>query len=167
MKDSFSAPERIAMALGTVSLVLIVGALIFEYGWGFKPCELCMWERWPHYAAILVGLVGGALVGRAVLPAKLAGPLAALTLGLVAASGAISVYHAGVEWHFWAGPAACTGNAFHYSGGPLNFNDHGPLCDVAAWRLFGISLAGYNALISLAAAGVAGWALSRSHQRGH
>ena len=164
MKAALRQPERIAMMLGGVSLALITGALIFEYGWGFKPCDLCMWERWPHYLAILVGLGAGTAVWRGHLSSRLGPFLALLALGLVAASGLISVYHAGVEWHWWAGPAGCTGNAFHYSGGALDLNSGGPLCDVAAWRLFGISLAGYNALISLAAAGLGGWALGTNRR---
>ena len=164
MRAPLLPPERLAMMLGGVSLALISGALIFEYGWGFKPCDLCMWERWPHYLAILVGLGGGAALWRGYLPARLGRGVAALALLLVAASGAISVYHAGVEWHLWAGPAGCTGNAFHYTGGSLDFNSSGPLCDVAAWRLFGISLAGYNALISLAAAGFGLWVLGANRE---
>jgi disulfide bond formation protein DsbB len=69
----------------------------------------------------------------------------------VAVSGAIAVYHAGVEWHWWPGPSQCTGSAFKLSG-TLDLNAPIVMCDRAAWRLFGLSLAGYNAIISLGAA---------------
>lgn len=148
-------PERLAMALGVVSLALIGGALGFEYVWdNLPPCEMCMWQRWPHYAAIVVGLGGGAAVwlGQASRRAGLA--VAEIAMVLVAISGVIGVYHAGVEWHVWAGPSACTGDAYKFTG-TLDLNARVVMCDVAAWRLFGISMAGYNALISLGAAGLA------------
>lgn len=142
------------MVLGGVALALILGALGFEYIGGYPPCEMCMWQRWPHYAAIVAGLGGGGAVWLG-LAGGGAGRLAAnVTMILVAASGLIGVYHAGVEWHVWPGPSACTGEAFKVSGA-LDLNARIVLCDVAAWRLFGISMAGYNALFSLGAAGLA------------
>jgi disulfide bond formation protein DsbB len=83
-----------------------------------------------------------------------------LTIVCVALSGIIGVYHAGVEWHWWSGPAACSGSAFQVSGA-LDLNAHVVSCDHAAWRLFGISMAGYNAAISLGAALLAAAALIR------
>lgn len=147
-------PEQLAMALGGVALALILGALGFEYIGGYPPCEMCMWQRWPHYAAIVTGLGGGGAVWLG-LASGGAGRLAAnVTMILVAASGLIGVYHAGVEWHVWPGPSACTGEAFKVTGA-LDLNARVVLCDMAAWRLFGISMAGYNALFSLGAAGLA------------
>lgn len=147
-------PERLAMALGAVALALILGALGFEYLGGYPPCEMCMWQRWPHYAAIVAGLGGGGAVWLG-LAGGGAGRLAVnMAMILVAASGLIGVYHAGVEWHFWPGPSACTGDAFKVAGA-LDLNARVVLCDVAAWRLFGISMAGYNALFSLGTAGLA------------
>jgi disulfide bond formation protein DsbB len=148
-------PERIAMALGGVALALILGALGFEYIGGYPPCEMCMWQRWPHYAAIVVGLGGGLAVWRGNRSRREAIWAAELTMVLVAISGVIGVYHAGVEWHVWAGPQACTGGPFQLSGA-LDLNARVVMCDVAAWRLFGISMAGYNALISLGSVGLAG-----------
>ena len=78
--------------------------------------------------------------------------LAILVIVLVAASGAIGAYQAGVEWHWWPGPGRCTGTRFVFHG-LQDIDAPGAVrCDVAAWRLFGISLAGYNALISLGSA---------------
>jgi disulfide bond formation protein DsbB len=154
---------QIALAMGAVALVLILGALGFQYIGGYPPCEMCMWQRYPHIAAAIVGLGGGLIVQSGVIDRKLGRPLAVLTILLVALSGAIGVFHAGVEWHWWKGPSACTGNAFS---GQLDLNARGVMCDVAAWRLFGISMAGYNALISLGAAFVATIALARAEKRG-
>ena len=151
---------RIALALGLVSAALILGALGFQYIGGYPPCEMCMWQRYPHFAAIAIGLCGGLLLETNVLPASLAKPVAWLALLCVAASGAIGVYHAGVEWHWWQGPSACTGNVFQV-GATLDLNAHVVSCDHAAWRLFGISMAGYNAIVSLGAAILAAFALTR------
>ena len=152
-EDLYQTPRaaNVAIGLGSVSLALILGALGFQYVGGLVPCEMCQWQRWPHFAAIALGLVGGLLVRRRTLSAAMAMPLALCTAVLVAGAGALGVFHAGVEWHWWPGPQACTGNAFHYAGGKLDLSGPVVLCDVAAWRLFGISMAGYNAIISLAA----------------
>lgn len=139
---------HVSLFAGSVALALIVGALFFQYVLNYPPCEICHWQRWPHIAAAFIGLGGGLALRNA--NSSLALPLAVLTLALVATSGAIGVYHAGVEWHWWPGPSACTtGYVFT---GTLDLNAPVPHCDIAAWRLFGISMAGYNAIISLAAA---------------
>jgi disulfide bond formation protein DsbB len=138
--------RTIALGLGLLALALISGALGFQYLAHFPPCEMCHWQRWPLIGAAIVGIPGTfALKGDARL-------LAGATIVLVAISGAIGFYQAGVEWHFFPGPAACTG-AFHPFTGMGDLNAPGEVrCDAAAWRLFGISLAGYNAILSLGAA---------------
>jgi disulfide bond formation protein DsbB len=155
-------PVHIALAVGAVALALMLGALGFQYIGGYPPCEMCMWQRYPHIAAAIIGLGGGLVVQSGVIDRRLGRPLAIFAIALVALSGAIGVYHAGVEWHWWKGPSACTGSAFS---GPLDLNAKVVLCDVAAWRLFGISMAGYNALISLGAALIATIALARTERR--
>lgn len=154
-------PTRIAFALGTLALLLILGALGFQYIGHYPPCEMCMWQRYPHIAAAVVGIIGGGLVATGMLDRRLGTPLAMLTILLVAASGAIAVYHAGVEWHWWKGPSTCTGGPFS---GPLNLNERVVMCDIAAWRLFGLSLAGYNAIASLGAALLGALALMRAEK---
>jgi len=152
---------RIAWFEGAVALSLIAGALFFQYALNYPPCEMCHWQRWPHIAAAVIGLGGAILLSTGVLPARAALAIAALaTLG-VAISGGLGVFHAGVEWHFWPGPTACT-TGFHFTGGALDLNAPVPQCDHAAWRLFGISMAGYNAAISLCAATIGALQLVRS-----
>lgn len=143
--------ETVAIALGLLAAALLLGALGFQYLDRLPPCEMCLWQRWPHLAAAIVGIVGGGAVSAGLLNRSSGRPIAVLTALLVAASGVIAVYHAGVEWHWWPGPSQCTGSAFKYTG-TLDLNAPVVMCDRAAWRLFGLSLAGYNAIISLGAA---------------
>jgi disulfide bond formation protein DsbB len=156
-------PVTVAAGLGALSAALLLGALGFQYLGRLPPCELCLWQRWPHLAAAIVGILGGGALATGLLGRDLARPLAALTALLVAASGAIAVYHAGVEWHWWLGPSQCTGSAFKLNG-TLDLNAPVVMCDRAAWRLFGLSLAGYNAIISLGGAGIGLMLLARTRR---
>lgn len=142
------------MALGALSTLLLLAVLGFQYLGHLAPCELCVWQRWPHLGAAILGLLGGWAISRRARRHPLAASLAFVTALLVAISGVIAVYHAGVEWHWWPGPSRCTGPAFHATGA-LDLNAPVVMCDRAAWRLFGLSLAGYNAIISLGAATIA------------
>ena len=157
------SPATIALCLGLAALALIAGALGFQYLVHLPPCEMCMWQRYPHIAAGVVGVGGFLLLRAKVFPDSAAPGIAILTALLIALSGVIGVYHAGVEWHFWAGPSSCTGSAFRATGA-LDLSAPVVMCDHAAWRLFGLSLAGYNAILSLAlaAAGLTLSARSRS-----
>lgn len=141
---------RVAALAGAYSLAMILGALGFQYLGGVLPCEMCHWQRWPLDAAIILGLGGAGLFMTGVLDRKTVGLLAWLSLALIAVSGAIGGYQALVEWKLLPGPASCTGDRF-VLGGPLNLNGPVVRCDVAGWRLFGISLAGYNFLCSFGA----------------
>lgn len=140
-------PERIAIVVGLIAASLIIGALGFQYLGNLPPCEICHWQRWPLIAAAILGIGGGSIASRLPQNPSRGAVLALLTVLLVAVSGVIGVYHAGVEWHFWSGPTACTGRAIVT--GTLDLNHPAPRCDAAAWRLFGISLAGYNAVACL------------------
>ncbi|MES2443654.1 MAG: disulfide bond formation protein B [Pseudomonadota bacterium] len=134
-----------------VPLALIGGALGFQFIGHLTPCEMCMWQRWPHYAAIGVAVLAFIVPDRRATLALLG--IAAL---LIAASGAIGIFHAGVEYHWWPGITPCTAPVGKGLSG-LDLIDairKGPLvrCDLAQWSLFGISLAGFNAIFSLAGA---------------
>lgn len=125
---------------------LMAGALGSQYLGGLAPCEMCLWQRWPHYAAI--GLAALAFV----LPQRALVWLAALAILI---SGGIGIFHAGVEYHWWEGLTQCS--QVPGSGGSGNILADimkTPLvrCDQAQWSLFGISLAGYNAMISIGGA---------------
>jgi disulfide bond formation protein DsbB len=152
----------VCLGLGLLALALILGALGFQYIGGYPPCEMCHWQRWPLIAAIFTGLSGAALSRAGKPGAALA--LAVLTILLFAAAGGLGLFHAGVEWHWWKGPQACTGSRFEYRG-TLDLNARVVMCDVAAWRLFGLSLAGYNAIISLGAAAIGAVTLFGKRER--
>jgi disulfide bond formation protein DsbB len=149
MLSNFS-PRRAALVVFSVALGTILGAWIFEV-LGYAPCELCLWQRWPYYAGIpLALLVALAAPGRPDLARAGLGLLAVLWLG----SMVFGIYHAGVEWKWWLGPSTC-GSQAGFSGGLPNLGAPVILCDTAAIRILGLSLAGWNALISLGLAMVA------------
>ena len=142
------------------STATILGAWAFELIGGLAPCPMCLEQRWAYYAAIpilVLVLLFARSADRAVL-ARIGLGLAALAL---AAGGAYAAYHAGVEWKLWQGPSSCSGGANLTPGGLPDLTKRVVLCDEAAWRLFGISLAGYNVLISAALALIAVWGIRR------
>ena len=134
------------------SAVVLGTALLSEYWGGLAPCELCVMQRWPWAAAIVISLV-------VVLVGERAGlAWVALLLGLVFAIGVVfAFYHVGVEQHWFAGPTACTAS----EGGAMTLEQMKQqilgtapvLCDRPAWTLFGVSLAGWNLLASLVMTG--------------
>jgi disulfide bond formation protein DsbB len=154
-RDEPVAAAAIIVALGAMATIL--GAWFFEYGLGYAPCPLCLQQRIPYYVAIPLAVIvaAGALAG---WPRRwLALGLAAIALTMLAGAG-LGVYHAGAEWKWWPGPTTCGGALGELGSGNLLERAQATRvvrCDEAAWRFFGLSLAGYNVLISLALAGVA------------
>lgn len=130
-------------------LTLIAGALASQYLGGLYPCEMCHWQRWPHYAAI--GLAALSFV----VP-RTSGKRGLVILAGVAilVSGAIGVFHAGVEYHWWQGITACANTLGATGGDLLAAIVRQPVvrCDVPQWTFLGISLAGFNAILSIAGA---------------
>jgi disulfide bond formation protein DsbB len=149
---------RAALLAGFYSLSMLLGAWAFQYIGGLAPCEMCIWQRWPHAAAIWLGIGGGWLGASRILPREALRGVAWAAVLAVALTGAIGFFHAGVEWKFWPGPPACTG--FGYVPG-VSESFQIVRCDEAQWRLFGISLAGYNAIFSLIVAATIGTFLAR------
>jgi disulfide bond formation protein DsbB len=139
------APARTLALL--VPLLLMAGALGSQHLGGLVPCEMCMWQRYPHYAAIAAALAA-ILLRRTALSL----PLTMLAGLLILVSGAIGVWQAGAEYHWWHGPQHCTGTVHAAGADLLKQILSAPLvlCDVPQWTLFGVSLAGWNALFSLA-----------------
>lgn len=150
---------KLALAAAAVtSGALLGGALAFQYIGGLPPCEMCHWQRWPHMAALVFAGVGGlALMRQQPGLARAAAVLAGLALLVTAAIG---LFHVGVEQDWWEGPTACS-----VIGGGQTAEDifaavmAAPVirCDETPWSLFGISMAGYNALISFLMGGLVLW----------
>ena len=133
---------------------LLAGALGSQYLGGLSPCEMCYWQRYPHWAAIgfagLSWMVGGGNARRAMVR---------LAAAAIAVSGAIGLFHAGVELGWWEGLTRCTAD------GALSLEDilSAPVvrCDQVQFQFLGLSMAGWNAFISLTAAGGIAWATLR------
>lgn len=147
-----------AFAIAVTSAATILGAYFFQYVMGLPPCPLCLQQRIPYYIAIPFGLVLAIAALRGARPSLIRGGLATLAVVLMVGV-ALGAYHAGVEWKMWAGPTDCTGpiSDFGSTGSLLQQMQTTSVvrCDEAAWRFLGLSLAGYNALISATLAAVA------------
>jgi len=149
-----------AIAIFVLSLATLAGAWFFEYVLKLAPCPLCLMQRIPYHIIVPLSLL-------LVIAALVRAPRSLLLVGFVAIAIAaccnivLGAYHAGVEWHWWPGPADCSGPLTDLrTGGPLLDQLHAVhvvRCDEAAWRFLGLSLAGYNVLISLALVLIAGF----------
>ena len=136
------------------SAALLLAAFAFQHLGGLAPCALCLWQRWPHAAAVVLGAAALGVPGA--LP-PLFGAAAAL------ATGGIGVYHTGVERGWWEGPAACAGGG-DLSG--LSVEEltaqimSAPLvrCDEVAWQVLGLSMASWNAIAAFGLAAL--WLLA-------
>ncbi len=151
-----------ALAVFTLASATLAGAWYFQLVVGLPPCPLCLEERIPYHVVIpLALLVAIAALSRAPPKLLMVGFIAIIVA--VLCNVALGAYHAGVEWHWWAGPTDCTGPLTDLRAGGSLLSQlqsiHVVRCDEAAWRFLGISLAGYNALISLVLAAIAGFGL--------
>jgi disulfide bond formation protein DsbB len=161
------AAAAIAVAIGGAATIL--GAWFFQYILGYMPCPLCLEQRYAYYFGIplAVLVVLGESVGASRKVLLLA--LFAITAGMIWNTG-LSAFHAGVEWKWWPGPRDCSGplDSLGSSGGLLRDlqSIHVARCDDAAWRFLGISLAGYDVLISAALAAIAGWGVLAGLKQG-
>ena len=146
-------------AAGIVTLVAgatIAGALVFEK-FGYAPCELCLQQRWAYYVG--VPLAAAAVLACVVKP-RLGGWLLVLVAILFAGGAIFGAWHAGVEWGFWPGPSGCSGAASQRAADMTDFLRQIEAtklvrCDEVALRIVGLSLAGWNAVISSGLAGLA------------
>ncbi|MCV9967565.1 disulfide bond formation protein B [Pararhizobium sp. BT-229] len=162
LSASLTQPARglFSSVVATLGMAATVGgALAFEHIGGYIPCALCLMQRTPYYWGIPIGIL--AIVTSVLkMPAWLTRTLL-LAIGILMLVGAgLGVYHAGVEWHFWEGPATCATTA---SGVSSNVGDllgdldskHGPSCTDAALRVLGLSFAGWNVIASVILAAIA------------
>jgi disulfide bond formation protein DsbB len=150
-----------ALLVAAIGAITILGAWLFQYGFGLNPCPLCLEQRYAYYFAVplaaMLALGDQAGASRKVMVAG----FLAIAAGMLWNAG-LGVYHSGVEWKWWAGPQECTGALGDLGSGNLAERIRSisvVRCDEAAWRFLGLSLAGYNALISIALAAIAVWAL--------
>jgi disulfide bond formation protein DsbB len=167
-RDNANPAIMAALAITAVAAATLAGAWFFQLVLDIRPCPLCLEQRYAYYLAIPLGALTALAAARGAPRALL---LAGLALLATAALGNawLGAYHAGVEWHFWQGPTDCTG--------PIgNLGSAGDLlarldtvkvirCDEVQWRFLGLSLAGYNVLISLLMAAVAAWGIVRLQRR--
>jgi len=161
--------------LTAAGIIAVVGALtiggffFFQYVMLLPPCPLCLEQRQPYYfcvplaAMLLLGANHGA-------SSKVMIAGFAIITGFMLWDCGLAVYHAGVEWKWWQGPIDCSGpiDKFGAAADILKRLDNISVvrCDEAAWRFFGLSLAGYNVLISLALAAIAAWGVAAVMRRG-
>ena len=151
-----------ALAIAAVAAATLAGAWFFQLVLDIRPCPLCLEQRYAYYLAFPLGfLVALAAIKGAPRPVLLAG-LGILLLAVLA-NAWLGGYHAGVEWKFWEGPTDCSGPVVDLgsAGTLLQRLDSVKVirCDEVQWRFLGLSLAGYNVLISLAMAVMALWGI--------
>ena len=146
-------------AIAAGSLAALAAAFAFQHLGGLEPCPLCIWQRWPHVATILLAL----------LSLGVRGPAAAVAVGLAGAAAlagaGLAGFHAGVEQQWWAGLAACEGGPPARTVTELRerlLNAAPARCDEVAWSFLGLSMAAWNGLLSLALAGLAAGAVRRT-----
>ena len=172
--DAYAALVRRDPPVAAAAIVAIVGALticgflFFQYVLGYAPCPLCLDQRNAFYASVpLAALLWLGATHGASSKVMIAG--FAVIAAIMLWNAGLSAYHAGVEWKFWPGPADCSGpiNSLGSASDMLKRLEDIRIvrCDEAAWRFFGISLAGYDVLVSLFLAVVAGWGARASLAR--
>ena len=148
MFELLPLPSRIGFFAFLGSSALLAGALYFQYVEHLRPCEMCLWQRYPHAVAIVVGLFA---VASFAYP-RLALVFALLAITALLVTSGIGVFHFGVEQHWWQGPRHCTG-AIPSGLSPEQLKKYllstqMVRCDLPAWELWSISMAGWNAILS-------------------
>ena len=156
-----------AALVAVLAVATIAGAWFFQLVLGIVPCPLCLEQRYAYYFIIPLAVLVATAASRGTSRYFLVVGFAALAIAALANAG-LGTYHAGVEWKFWQGPTDCTGPMLDLGGGSLLESIKTVKvirCDEVQWRFLGLSLAGYNVLISLALASLAGWGARASLRR--
>jgi disulfide bond formation protein DsbB len=151
-----------ALAIAAVAAATLAGAWFFQLGLDIQPCPLCLEQRYAYYLAVPLGLLIAFAATRGAPRSVLLTGFAVLLLAFLA-NAWLGGYHAGVEWQFWPGPTDCSGPVVDLgsAGSLLQRLDTVKVirCDEVQWRFLGLSLAGYNVLISLLVALMAVWGI--------
>lgn len=167
MLTQYLTPRNIPIWAGLLSAVLLIGAWTFQYGLGYAPCQMCYWQRHAHKAVLVLALIGIIMRFKGSKDMRLINGLLILAL---LGSAALAFWHMGVEYKWWEGPKTCLAEAVNLddirSGADLlsslDTKIKAPGCSEAAWRFIGLSMAGWNMVISaLGAIGILFYGLGR------
>ena len=167
-RDDANPALMAALAITALAAGTLAGAWYFQLVLDIRPCPLCLEQRYAYYLAIPLGALTALAAGWRAPRAPRAVLLGGFAILALAALGNawLGAYHAGVEWGFWQGPTDCTGPVGNLgsAGDLLKRLDTVKVirCDEVQWRFLGLSLAGYNVLISLLMAAIAAWGIRRS-----
>jgi disulfide bond formation protein DsbB len=149
-----------ALTVLVIAAATIAGAWYFQLVLGLQPCPLCLEQRYAYYLAIPIAALTALAAGQNAPRSLLVAGLVLLALAALA-NAVLGAYHTGVEWKFWPGPSDCTGPVGNLgsAGSLLDRLDKVKvvMCDEVQWSFLGLSLAGYNVLISLLMAAIAAW----------
>lgn len=149
--------SAIAIAIAAIAALTIAGAWFFQLVLGIVPCPLCLEQRYAYYVIVPLAILIAVAASRGASRHSLVAGFLLLAVAALA-NAVLGTYHAGVEWGFWQGPTDCTGPMLKLDAGSLLDsikNVEVVRCDEVQWRFLGLSLAGYNVLISLAMAALA------------
>ena len=157
-----------ALAVAAIAAATLAGAWFFQLVLDIQPCPLCLEQRYAYYLAVPLGVVIAIAAAKDAPRVVVIAGLAILALAAFANAG-LGAYHSGVEWGFWKGPTECTGPVVNL-GSAGNLLDRldtvkAIRCDEVQWRFLGLSLAGYNVLISLLMAAIAAWGVAGMSRR--
>jgi disulfide bond formation protein DsbB len=171
MQASVQSREPVAAAvlIAAGGVATILGAYFFQYVLKLPPCPLCLEQRIAYYVSIPLAVVLAFAAARHAPRQLVAAGLVVIALAMLFNAG-LALFHAGVEWKWWPGPRECSGPITDLgAGGDLlrQLNEISVVrCDEAAWRFLGLSLAGYNVLISYALAVIAAWGAAMAWRQG-
>jgi disulfide bond formation protein DsbB len=167
-RDNANPALTAALAITGIAVATLAGAWFFELVLDIKPCPLCLEQRYAYYLAVPLGVLVAFAAAKDAPRGVLLVGLVVLALAALGNAG-LGAYHAGVEWKFWEGPTDCTGTIGNLgsAGSLLQRLDTVKVirCDEVQWRFLGLSLAGYNVLISLLMAAIAAWGIARLQRR--
>jgi disulfide bond formation protein DsbB len=157
-----------ALAIAVIAASTLAGAWFFQLVLGIVPCPLCLEQRYAYYLAVPLAALTALAAARDAPRALLLGGLAILAIAALGNTW-LGGYHAGVEWGLWKGPAECTGTTVDFGSAKTLLERLNTVkvvrCDEVQWRFLGLSLAGYNVLISLLMAAIAAWGIVKTTRR--